>query len=537
MKLFRLIRQYPVESSCFGLFILLAVVGCCNHEMWYDEAQAWQIARSASVKDILFVIPHWEGHPPFWHLLLAIPAKLGVPWQWGVNTVGLLFMLASGFLIFFKAPFPRWVRCLLPFNYFLFYQYGIIVRPYAPLTLLMLLLAVYFPQKDKRPALYVGLLAALCACHLFGIAIAGGITLAWLWELKASRPWKTYFTALLKDTRFHKMLLLLGFVIVLFIGMRQTDGVLTAYLAYTKSFIKQLLYVLFALPADTVLTDLGNPLYIMMEQFAWPGLLTTCAIGILLWTILLLFLPRKRLLYLLLPYGFVAGILLHYCSRHHVGIMLVLFIWYAWITLHDSPLRTQLPDAVKHLAKLLLVFSLIVPALWSMYALYLDYKLVFFPGKQVVAFLEKYNLTHKIIFASWEIKSSDNKVFWGDPNTLPTATMLNVYMPYNMIANFNNGSNKTYNINARTSTEKTKEITNYWRSQGLPDVLLGPAALPMVFKDVPDVAQQYRAAWVSFLYIPWKFNKPKQEDYAIYLRQELWDELKDQIMAQPQAKH
>ena len=41
------------------------------HEPWYDEAVAWQIARSASVKDILFEIPHYEGHPPLWHLILA----------------------------------------------------------------------------------------------------------------------------------------------------------------------------------------------------------------------------------------------------------------------------------------------------------------------------------------------------------------------------------------------------------------------------------------------------------------------------------
>ncbi len=524
------LKQHHAESICFVLFTLLACIGFCTHEMWYDEAQAWQIARTAPLKDIIFLIPHWEGHPPFWHLLLAIPAKLGLPWNWGVGLVGMLFMLANGFLIFFKAPFPRWVRCLLPFNYFLFYQYGIIVRPYSAILLVMLLLAVYFPQKDKRSTLYIGLLAALCACHIFGIALAGGITIAWLWELKNHRPWKEYIPALCKDGRFYKMLLLLGFVIVLFAGMRQTDGVLDAYLAYTPHLFKQVLYVLFALPADTVLTNLGDPLYIMTANLPWAGLLVTCLLGLLLWAGMLFFLPRKYLLYLVLPYICVGGVLLHYCSRHHIGVLLVLFIWYAWITLQKFPLSSHIPHELKRLAQLLLGLALAVPALWTAYGMYLDYKLVFFPGKQVVEFLEKYNLTNKTIFASWEIKLSANQIFWSDPNFMPTATMLNVYMPYNMIANFNNGSSQTYNINTMTTPEERTRITDYWHSQGLPDVLLGPVALPMVFND-DEVIKKYRAAWVSFTYIPWKFNRPKQEDYAIYLREDVWNELKNQVMA------
>ena len=534
MQLFNYLKQHRTESICFALYITLALVGFCTHEMWFDEAQAWQIARTASLKDIIFLIPHWEGHPPFWHLLLAAPAKLGMPWNWGVGLVGMLFMLASGFLIFFKAPFPRWVRCLLPFNYFLFYQYGIIVRPYSAILLVMLLLAIYFPQKDKRPTLYIGLLAALCACHIFGIALAGGITMAWLWELKNGRTWKTYIPALLKDGRFHKMLMLLGFVIALFIGMHQTDGILAAYLAYTPSILKQALYILFALPADTVLTNLGDPLYTMMASFPWPSLLLTCLIGILLWTALLLFVPRKYILYLVLPYLCVGGILLHYCSRHHMGVLLVLVIWYVWITLQAFPLSARVPGKLKRLAQLLLGLVLVVPALWTAYGIYLDYKLVFFPGKQVVEFLEKYKLTDKTIFAAWEIKPAGNNVFWGDPNSLPTATMLNVYMPYNMIANFNNGSKTAYNINTRTSEEEKKHIAQQWHNRGLPEVLLGPAALSMVYDD-PEVIEKYRAAFVSFTYIPWKFNRPEQEDYVVYLREDVWNELKNQIMADARA--
>ena len=112
-------------------------MGHATHEITYDEAQAWQIAKTASWKDILLLIPFYEGHPPFWHLLLAGPAKLGLSWHTVYAILGMGCMIASGLLLFFKAPFPRWVLCLLPFNFFLFYQYGIIVRPYALMMLLM----------------------------------------------------------------------------------------------------------------------------------------------------------------------------------------------------------------------------------------------------------------------------------------------------------------------------------------------------------------------------------------------------------------
>lgn len=526
------IKQHIPESICFLLFILLALVSYCVHEMYYDEAQAWQIARTASFKDILFLIPHWEGHPPFWHLFLAIPAKLGVPWQWGVNSIGMLLMVASGFLIFFKAPFPRWIRCLLPFNYFLFYQYGIIVRPYSLLLFIMLLLAVYFPQKDKHSTLYIVLLAALCACHLFGIAIAGGITLAWLWDLKNHRPWKQYIVSLLKDNRFHKMLMLLGFVIVLFFAMKQTDGVLDNYLSLTESVFKQLLYVLFALPADTVLTNLGDNVMVMNQDFPWTGLLASGIIGLLVWTLTLLYLPRKRLLYLLLPYLCLDIIFLHYVSRHHIGLVLILFMWYAWITLQEFPLVTRFPQTLNSLAKALLALVLVFPISWTGYSLYLDYKLPLFPGKQIVEFLEKHELTHKTIFVAWQIMpvSSEELSFWADPHYMPIATMLSVYLPHNIIANFNNGTDQAYVINRSSPEKEYRETVKYWHSLGLPDVLIGPAALPMLYSD-PDILKKYRAALIVHSSTPWKFNIPERNDNTVYLRQDLWNELKDKVLA------
>lgn len=57
-----------VYSCVLLIYCALHLALTVFHEPWYDEAEAWQIARCASIKDILFTIPHYEGHPPLWHL-------------------------------------------------------------------------------------------------------------------------------------------------------------------------------------------------------------------------------------------------------------------------------------------------------------------------------------------------------------------------------------------------------------------------------------------------------------------------------------
>lgn len=119
-----------VYSCVLLLYCGLHLATTVFHEPWYDEAEAWQIARCASVKDILFTIPHYEGHPPLWHLILAIPAKLNLPYELSLSLISLLFSALAVALFLKYAPFPKWVKVFVPFTYFAFYQYSVIARPY-----------------------------------------------------------------------------------------------------------------------------------------------------------------------------------------------------------------------------------------------------------------------------------------------------------------------------------------------------------------------------------------------------------------------
>ena len=110
------------EITASLLYTIFHFVISYFHEPWYDEAVSWQIAKCASVKDIIFTLPHYEGHPPLWHLILLPFAKLGCPYEFSLSLVSMIFAGASVMLIIWKSPFPRSIRLLLPFTYFFFYQ-------------------------------------------------------------------------------------------------------------------------------------------------------------------------------------------------------------------------------------------------------------------------------------------------------------------------------------------------------------------------------------------------------------------------------
>src|SRR5919108_4554632 len=106
------------------------------HEPWFDEAQAWLIARDASPLDLVTRVLRYEGSPGLWHLILMVPARLHLPYA-TLNVVSGLFALAAGALFLRLAPFPWPVRLLYPFSFWAFYQYGVVARSYVMGPLLL----------------------------------------------------------------------------------------------------------------------------------------------------------------------------------------------------------------------------------------------------------------------------------------------------------------------------------------------------------------------------------------------------------------
>ncbi|MEO8382477.1 MAG: hypothetical protein ABI779_22650 [Acidobacteriota bacterium] len=163
------------------------MTGAVVHEQLWDEAQAWLIARDAPVGWLLTHELRHEGHPPLWYLILAIPAKLGLPYG-SMKVVGVLAGAATAFLLLFAFPrVPLGLRILAPFAFFIAYRYSVVARSYILLFPLLLLIARMYGRRSARPGLFVLLLILLSMVSVHGFAIACALAALFAFELATGR--------------------------------------------------------------------------------------------------------------------------------------------------------------------------------------------------------------------------------------------------------------------------------------------------------------------------------------------------------------
>jgi hypothetical protein len=154
-----------------AVYALLLVTTILRHEPWADEAQAWLLARDAGLWDLWAHLLHYEGSPGIWQTLLHFVVRTGMPyyayrWIPGALAFSAVWMLTR------YAPLPLFVRLLLPFTYFLCYQYAVIARSYALLAPLMFGAALVFQQAAKKPFLFTTLLCLIAGVSVHGVVIS-----------------------------------------------------------------------------------------------------------------------------------------------------------------------------------------------------------------------------------------------------------------------------------------------------------------------------------------------------------------------------
>lgn len=178
-RLFTWFAEQRLHCIVFIAYVTVTVTVSCFHEPWFDEAQAWLIARDCSWKELFTVRTHYEGHPPLWWMLLAIPAKLGMPYEIGLKSLNLMCAALMIWLLEFKTKLPELLKVILPFSYFLCYQYGVTSRPYALMIAAMLLIAINWNNRNTKPWPVILSMMLLCATSSYGLAIAGMLALNW----------------------------------------------------------------------------------------------------------------------------------------------------------------------------------------------------------------------------------------------------------------------------------------------------------------------------------------------------------------------
>ncbi len=408
------------RALSFIAYMAVVAVVMYFHEPWFDEAQSWLIARDSSFADLLTLRPHYEGHPPLWTLLLSIPAKTGVPYEIGLKGVQLLCAALLGGFLIFRAPFNRITTALLPFTYFLCFQYGVTARPYALLCLSLLMVAYYWKQADSKPA-YTWKLALslmlMCVVSAYGIAIAAGFALAWIVRsVKAAVIKRAFYEIFSNVNR------LISWVLLAFVGLASIVCIWPAANAFAarttvsgNSHIVQFLSFIFVVPSESMFTAFAGDVSLRRMSLGVLPTIICVLISLLIWAFAILIAKRRGMLVsLILPYLTFAIIATQYFTLHHAGIVFVFFIAQLWMCVDQKPLNFDIAFANKLSNKLsnktnnksalthAIIVILLAPSLiWSIFACVNDIRFDYSGSRALAQFIQRKHAENKRFVTSW----------------------------------------------------------------------------------------------------------------------------------------
>ena len=187
------------EMLSLFLFCALLIWAIPHHESWFDETQAWLIARSSTLTDIVVHRLHYEGAPALWHILLWIEFHLHVSFL-GMRWIAGAIAAAGMYLWLRYNPLPRLISLLLPLTYFFLYQYAVVARSYVLCPIFAFSPMALYQNRKSSPMLFCVLAGLFANCSLHMAAFSVGLVLMYArdrWsasnsELPGSRNLRRY---------------------------------------------------------------------------------------------------------------------------------------------------------------------------------------------------------------------------------------------------------------------------------------------------------------------------------------------------------
>jgi len=163
-----------VESAALAAWVVVVILGVAAHEPWWDEAQAWLLARDAGPGELLWTRLGYEGHPFLWYAVLMPAAKMGAPYV-TLNVLSALIGLVGVAAMLLKSRAPVWIRVPLAFSFFLAYQFTVVARSYVLLFPLLLAILLTYDRRGERFVRFCALLALLSQVSVHGAFFAAAL--------------------------------------------------------------------------------------------------------------------------------------------------------------------------------------------------------------------------------------------------------------------------------------------------------------------------------------------------------------------------
>lgn len=528
----------------FVLYIAIIAIVMCFHEPWFDEAQSWLIARDSSLADIISVRPHYEGHPPFWNLLLAIAAKNSVPYEFGIKGIQLVCASLLGAWLIFKSPFKSassLATFLIPFTYFACFQYGVTSRPYALLCLSLLVAAHYWNSADSKTSSACKLAISLmfmCLLSVYGIAFAAGFTIAWIWRVFSKDINKTLnFSSILhaiKATIASNWARLISWGLIAIFGAANLALAWPAKNAFAtratidgNSTIAKCFAFIFVMPSESMFTSFYGD--ISMRRMTFDFLpITICTIfSLVIWAFAIKIAKRRKLLaVLVIPYLVLTIVAIRYFTLHHAGLIFVFLLSVLWISHIKEPLSNKDIPAIfvkvaptkfrfiknKAFKINLLISIILAPSLiWNAFACVNDILFDYSPSRAVAQYISSNHLQNKRFVASWlhndEQVDESGKVISHEENDTHQYSWLligaNPYFSKNLIDCAY--ENKTFITNeSPTASQQAQELTDC-AAKGEPEFFVSESSQPWYyFLALNYNISHYNAHAVSNVKTSWK---------------------------------
>jgi len=481
-------QTHTIEIVALLLYASALILIMYYHEPWFDEAQAWLIARDATIRELLGSITHYEGHPPIWFFILMPFAKSGVPFEIGIKAVNFTIVTLAMGIFIFKAPFQRFIRCIIPFTYFFFYQYGVISRPYSLLMLGFVLSALMYKERNDKPFRFIAALSLICGSSAYGMLIAGGIAIVWLCETFGKSISLHQIKSFLKSRQFCALFILFIFNIFLL------DCIYPFHYTYATTAVQtgsgvMLFYMFFMAPADAVCSlVLSNSTLGMNANFQMiSSIIISCIIYFIIFAVTKK--HQKRALFIV-PYTLFAifgGIV--YFWVHHVGIIAMFYMFLLWCCFDEKLIVIKMPiiktnqrvweEKYLGIASRVLVLIIIgISIYWTIAASINEISFNYGTGRETAAFIKDNKLDQLNILVSWrEIEDPTGKKYY-DYNSLQGIPAL-AYFNRNIFYNFNHQlNNQCYLLHKidKDGTYTEKSLQNAY-----PEVLLGNGSSTYTF--------------------------------------------------------
>lgn len=528
----------------FVLYIAIIAIVMCFHEPWFDEAQSWLIARDSSLTDIISVRPHYEGHPPFWNLLLAIAAKNGVPYEFGIKGIQLVCASLLGAWLIFKSPFKSassLATFLVPFTYFACFQYGVTSRPYALLCLSLLVAAHYWNSADSKTSSAWKLAISLmfmCLLSVYGIAFAAGFTIAWIWRVFSKNINKTLnFSSILhaiKATIASNLARLISWGLIAIFGAANLALAWPAKNAFAtratidgNSTIAKCFAFIFVMPSESMFTSFYGDISMRRMPFDFLPITICTIFSLVIWAFAIKIAKRRKLLaVLVIPYLVLTIVAVRYFTLHHAGLIFVFLLSVLWISHIKEPLSNKDIPAIfvkvaptkfrfiknKAFKINLLISIILAPSLiWNAFACVNDILFDYSPSRAVAQYISSNHLQNKRFVASWlhndEQVDESGKVISHEENDTHQYSWLligaNPYFSKNLINCAY--ENKTFITNeSPTASQQAQELTDC-AAKGEPEFFVSESSQPWYyFLALNYNISHYNAHAVSNVKTSWK---------------------------------